>query len=336
MAGIIGYGAYIPKNRLKIDAIAEFLGEDVNEFKRSSGFSEKSVADRDEDILTMSYEASKQAIENSKLEYSDIDSIMFGSDNVENKKGLSSSMIGLLNLNRNIMASDISSSFKAATSALILESGLVDSGLSKNGIVIGVDNLINKGYNQQNYGNSAGSAAFIIGNGNNNLLDILGSSSYNSNIYDEWNHDGKTFSSGRFGTKNGYLDSVVNSGNQLLKKLKLQPKDFKYAIFSQPNLALPMSAGKTLGFDNEQLKDGILFDKIGFAGSASSMIALCNIIEKAKVGDKIFLSSYGNLYVSDSIAFEVKKEIKPNRNFEHLLGQKNYIRYSDYLDLLNN
>ena len=26
-------GAYIPKNRLKIDAIAEFLGEDVNELK---------------------------------------------------------------------------------------------------------------------------------------------------------------------------------------------------------------------------------------------------------------------------------------------------------------
>ena len=61
MAGIVGYGAYIPRNRIKVEEIAKTWGADAPSYKRGLQLYEKSVpspdqeyiwAASDEDILT--------------------------------------------------------------------------------------------------------------------------------------------------------------------------------------------------------------------------------------------------------------------------------------------
>ncbi|TET24246.1 MAG: hydroxymethylglutaryl-CoA synthase, partial [Candidatus Aminicenantes bacterium] len=62
MEGIIGYGAYIPRNRIKVEEIAKVWGADAASYKRGLMLEEKSVPSLDQDTITMSVEAAKYAL----------------------------------------------------------------------------------------------------------------------------------------------------------------------------------------------------------------------------------------------------------------------------------
>ncbi len=57
MAGIIGYGAYIPRNRIRVEEIAKVWGADAPSYKKGLMLEEKSVPSPDQDTITMSVEA---------------------------------------------------------------------------------------------------------------------------------------------------------------------------------------------------------------------------------------------------------------------------------------
>jgi len=59
--GIIGYGAFIPRRRIKVEEIAKVWGADAPSFKRGLQLFEKSVPGADEDTITMSVEAARRA-----------------------------------------------------------------------------------------------------------------------------------------------------------------------------------------------------------------------------------------------------------------------------------
>ena len=60
MAGIVGYGAYIPRNRIKVEEIAKVWGADAPSYKKGLMLEEKSVPSPDQDTITMSVEAARQ------------------------------------------------------------------------------------------------------------------------------------------------------------------------------------------------------------------------------------------------------------------------------------
>ncbi len=59
MAGIVGYGAYIPRNRIKVEEIAKVWGADAPSYKKGLLLREKSVPSPDQDTITMSVEAAR-------------------------------------------------------------------------------------------------------------------------------------------------------------------------------------------------------------------------------------------------------------------------------------
>ena len=63
MAGIVGYGAHIPRNRIKSEEIARQWGKDPAAIQRGLLLREKSVPGFDEDTITISVEAGRDAIE---------------------------------------------------------------------------------------------------------------------------------------------------------------------------------------------------------------------------------------------------------------------------------
>ncbi len=58
--GIVGYGSYVPRRRIKLPEIAKVWGADAESYKRGLELHEKSVPARDEDTITMAVEASRQ------------------------------------------------------------------------------------------------------------------------------------------------------------------------------------------------------------------------------------------------------------------------------------
>jgi 3-hydroxy-3-methylglutaryl CoA synthase len=51
--GIVGYGAFIPRRRIKLEEIAKVGGADAPSCKRGLQLNEKSVLGADEDTVTM-------------------------------------------------------------------------------------------------------------------------------------------------------------------------------------------------------------------------------------------------------------------------------------------
>ena len=80
MTGIISYGVYIPRYRIKPAQIAEAWGKEVKGVENSLGVFEKSVASVDEDAVTLAIEASFKALNHSNLTPSDISAITIGSE----------------------------------------------------------------------------------------------------------------------------------------------------------------------------------------------------------------------------------------------------------------
>ena len=62
MAGIVGYGAHLPRHRIKVEEIAKVWGADAPSYKRGLMLSEKSVPPPDMDTITLSVEATRRAL----------------------------------------------------------------------------------------------------------------------------------------------------------------------------------------------------------------------------------------------------------------------------------
>ena len=75
MEGIVGYGAYIPRNRIKVEEIAKVWGADAPSYKRGLMLEEKSVPSPDQDTITMAVEASKHALRRALIDPSEIGAV---------------------------------------------------------------------------------------------------------------------------------------------------------------------------------------------------------------------------------------------------------------------
>ena len=80
MTGIVSYGFYIPKYRIKIGDIAKVWGKEEKNISRSLLVKEKTVAGIDEDSLTMAYESSKMAFEGLNIDKKKIGDVYVGSE----------------------------------------------------------------------------------------------------------------------------------------------------------------------------------------------------------------------------------------------------------------
>ena len=80
MTGIVGYGAYIPRNRIKVEEIAKTWGADAPSYKKGLLLQEKSVPGPDQDTITMSVEAARNALMRAKINPRKIGAVYIGSE----------------------------------------------------------------------------------------------------------------------------------------------------------------------------------------------------------------------------------------------------------------
>ena len=90
-----------------------------------------------------------------------------------------------------------------------------------------------------------------------------------------------------------------------------------------------------LKVDKEKLKHSLIVSEIGNTYSGASMLALCNVLDNCKGGERILMTSFGSGAGSDSFSIKVtdlinekKGTIKSVKNY---ISDKEFIDYSTYL-----
>src|SRR3989338_5590028 len=279
MIGIVSYGFYVPRYRIKVEEIANTWGKNPEDVKKSLMISEKAVAGSDEDSLTMAYESTAMCLSDISLKKDDIKTIFFGSETPPYVVNPASTILGeFLGIDHNYLAYDTQFACKAATGAMITASSLVISGYTNYALVVGADKANSKPHDPLEYTSASGSAAFLLGK-EDVILEIVDQTSFSSDTPDFWRREGIRYPShgGRFTGKPSYFYHIQNSASDLLKKQHLKPSDFAYGIFHMPNGRFPREISTTLGFTKKQIEPSLVVRSLGNSYTASALMGLVSV-----------------------------------------------------------
>jgi hydroxymethylglutaryl-CoA synthase len=337
MAGIVGYGAFIPRNRIKAEEIARQWGKDPAAIQRGLLLKEKSVPGFDEDTITISVAAARAAIDRAGIDPTRIGALYIGSESHPYAVKPSGTVVAeAIGTGPEIHVADFEFACKAGTEAMFVALGLVESGRVDYAMGIGADTSQGAPDDALEFSASAGGAAFLFGR-DDLLVDVLETYSYTTDTADFWRREGEFYPrhGGRFTGEPAYFKHVLASARAILEKAKLKPSDFRYAVFHMPNGKFPLSAGKTLGFKKEQLETGWVVPQMGNTYSGSSPTGLAAILDVADAGDLILLTSFGSGAGSDSFVLRATGLLPQRRGRaptvqSMLQGPRRYLTYGEY------
>lgn len=310
--GIVGYGAYLPKHRIKVEEIAKVWGADAPSFKKGLGLREKSVPAPDQDVITMSVEASRNALARSGgVDPQEIGALYIGSESHPYAvKPSGTTVAEAIGATPNIHVADFEFACKAGSEGMFVAHGLVRAGLIKYGMGIGADTSQGAPGDALEYSAAAGAAAYIFG-AENLLAEIEHTFSYMTDTPDFWRREHMHYPqhAGRYTGEPAYFKHTAGATTAILEASGMKPSDFQFAVFHQPNGKFPMRVGKRLGFTTEQMEQGWLAPLLGNTYSGASPLGLSAVLDVAKPGDKILMCSYGSGSGSDAFIFTVTDRI---------------------------
>ena len=309
--GIVSYGGYIPQTRIKVEDIAKVWGKDGSRISKGLGINEKSVPNVDQDTATISVEAARAALVRSSIDPQDIGAIYIGSESHPYAVKPTGTIVGeAIGATPNLMVADYEFACKAGTAGMQNCTALVKADFIKYGLAIGADTAQAAPGDALEYSAAAGGAAFLIGS-ENVIATINKTISFTTDTPDFWRRAERKYPKhgGRFTGDPAYFKHVTSCATNLMETMGTSPSDYDYAIFHQPNGKFPIRAAKILGFNMEQIKDGLIVPYIGNTYSGASCIGLAAVLDIAKPGDRILVTSYGSGAGSDGFDITVTNQI---------------------------
>ena len=303
MIGITSFGAYIPMLRLPFAAIAG------GGRKAGGGGGERSVANFDEDAITMAVAAATDCLRG--IDRRAIGGVLFASTSYPYKEKSGASLIAkALDLGREVMTADIGGSLRAGTTALRAALDTVTAGSATNVLVVASDcrPAAPRSAVERNVGD--GAAALLIGTADVAAV-IEAQHTIADEIIDVWRLDTDQYVRSwedRFVVEHGYRNSLVEAVKGLYAKSGKTAKDFNKAALFGPDARSHAAAAKSLGLDGKTQVQDAFFGRLGNTGAAFAPMLLVAALENAKPGDALLLAGYGD--GADAFALRVTDAIK--------------------------
>jgi hydroxymethylglutaryl-CoA synthase len=335
--GIIGYGAYVPRYRLPAREIARIWAGG-----RASGLpiKEKAVPGLDEDVITMSIEAARNAMKRAGIDPTEIRAVWTGSESHPYAVKPTSTIVAeAIGAAPHIQAADMEFACKAGTEAIVMAMGLVGSSMARYAVAIGMDTAQGRPGDALEYTAAAGGAAFIIGPADESLAVLNASYSYVTDTPDFWRREYQRYPEhgNRFTGEPAYFKHITSAGKIMLDTLGAKASDYQWAVFHQPNAKFPQRAASLLGFSPEQIAPGLLSPVIGNTYAGAAIIGLTAILDIAKPGDRILMVSFGSGAGSDAFDITVTEKILEHRDrapkTQDYIARRTEIDYATYTRL---
>jgi hydroxymethylglutaryl-CoA synthase len=332
--GIVGYGAYVPRYRLPAEEVARVWGD----VSGAAPITEKAVAGLDEDTISMSIEASRNALARARIDPQDIRAVWIGSESHPYAVKPSSTIVAeAIGAAPSVQAADLEFACKAGSEAVVAGIGIVGSGMGRYVLAIGMDTAQARPGDALEYTAASGGAAFILGPADESLALYEATLSHVSDTPDFWRRAYTHYPSHghRFTGEPAYFEHITSAGRRLMEEMGTKPSDYAYAVFHQPNAKFPQRAAQILGFKPEQVKTGLLSPMIGNTYAGSSLIGLTAILDEATPGDRVFMVSFGSGAGSDAFSIQVTEGILERRErapfTRDYIARRKVIDYATYV-----
>jgi hydroxymethylglutaryl-CoA synthase len=309
--GIVSYGTYVPRYRITAEEVGRVWGTDGAAMGKNLNIQRKTVPAPDEDTITISTEALRVAIERCGIDPKEIEALYVGSESHPYAVKPSATVVAqAVGATPNLTAADLEFACKAGTAGIQVCMGMVASGMIRCGVAIGADTSQGAPGDALEYSTGAGGAAFIIGK--SKLIAIINETqSYTTDTPDFWRREGQKYPShsGRFTGEPAFFRHVTECAKRIMTKAGTKPEDYQHVVFHQPNGKFPLRVGKLLGFNDQQVRYGLVTPWIGNTYSGAVLIGLSNVLDHAKPGERILVVGYGSGAGSDGFDITVTDEI---------------------------
>lgn len=339
MAGITGFGGYVPRLRLQRKAVVEANGW-FNPALAGLAKGERSMCNWDEDSLTMAVEAARDCL--GEEAPADLRAIHFASTTMPFADRQNATVAATaLNLNEDLRTVDLTSSMRAGTSGLIEALENVD-GRDGQILYLAADHRDTAASGAQELQMGDGAAALLLGN-DNVIAELLGSHQVSTDFVDHYRGQNREFDYNweeRWIRDEGYFKIVPPALKALLDEAGVSGGDVDMMIMPALIRGVPQKIAKGAGIKDEAIQDN-LHGVMGEAGAAHALIMLSKALQSAKPGQTILVIGFGQ--GCDLMLFRTTDAIgkfKPSLGgVEGYLARKreesNYNRYLAFNDLID-
>ncbi|MBM3151468.1 MAG: hydroxymethylglutaryl-CoA synthase [Chloroflexi bacterium] len=332
--GIVGYGSYVPRYRLPASEVARVWTGG----RGGLPIKEKAVPGMDEDVVTMSIEAARNAMARAEIDPAGIRAVWVGSESHPYAVKPTSTIVAeAIGATPNTQAADWEFACKAGTEAMVAAIGMVGSGMAHYALAIGMDTAQGKPGDALEYTAGAGGAAYLLGPAEESLAVIQSTYSYVTDTPDFWRREYQRYPEHgmRFTGEPAYFKHVNEAARAMMDASGASARDYRWAVFHQPNTKFPQRVAAMLGFSKEQIQPGLLVPVIGNTYAGAAVIGLTAILDIAEPGDRILMVSFGSGAGSDAFDLQVTEAIKARRgrapSTRDYIERRSQIDYATYV-----
>lgn len=338
MIGITSYGGYIPRMRLNrgvVYAANAWMAPGLI----GSASGERSMANWDEDSLTMAVEAARDCV--SGMDKSKIDAAYLASVNLPFRDRLNAGILAAaLNLKESIESADFTASLRAGLSAVVSGLNAVKSGDYKNVLVAAGDRRITKmGYLQELWAGD-GAGALLLGS-ENVVAAYKGAYTITDDFADHFRGADQKFDYNweeRWVKDEGYLKIAPKAIKGLLEKTGVTGAEISKFIMPCSLGKVPAQIAGMVGIPKEKVPDN-MHVVCGDTATAHPLVMLIAALETASPGDKLIVASFAQ--GCTALLFEVTDKIglmKKKNGIKGSLADKkaetNYIKFLSHRGML--
>jgi hydroxymethylglutaryl-CoA synthase len=342
LIGISAFGIYLPAYRLSREVIAQATGG-------GSPSGERTVANYDEDSLTMGVEASLECMDNYvhawgiPLKGKELRALLFASaSSPYREKQVANVVSSVLEVDPSALMTDLGGSLRGGLTAIEVAKQLLrESGPETKALVVAADKRSAEPRSGEEQAFGDGAATLLLGQ-ENVLVNMDAHIAVNSNFTHFWRrendlsiHSGDT----RFVENYGYFPLMTEVIRSLLKETGLKSDNIAKLIVYAPDARLAQQLARRSGFNPETQLADTLYRNVGDTGTPQVFLSLIGALHKAQPGEKLIVVGYGDgaeailLTVTDNI-----RRIEACRGIEPYLKRRrpmaNYGKYLQFRDVI--
>jgi 3-hydroxy-3-methylglutaryl CoA synthase len=329
--GILSFGAYIPRLRLQRKAIAA-ANAWFNAGLRGLARGERSMANWDEDTVTMAVEAARDCL--AGVDIASVGSLTLASTTHPFDDRQNTSIVaGALNLRPDVHSLDVAGSLRAGTSALATALAAAP-GRAGQALVMAGEHRLAKAASAQEMQYGDGAAAFLVGPGapmatlvgmHGETVDFVPQFRARDRAHDyAWEE--------RWVRDEGYLKIVPRVVAALLARTDTPPAAVSAFILPCTLSRIVPGVARAVGIPEAAVRDN-LAAVCGDTGAAHPLVMLAHALEEAKPGDLILVAAFDS--GCDALLFRVTAAVASLRGRRGVSGslalRKEEVGYQKYL-----